>query len=100
MSFFCNCQVTAVCYDVAMKPDAAPSIHSFIIRFVVEEAPASGEEQPAYHGAIRHVQSAEEMNFISWTEAIEFMRHFVPLEEAGTDRGQNSPDSEAQPSSL
>jgi len=82
-----------------MKPDATLSIHSFIIRFVVEEVPPSGEEQPAYHGAIRHVQSAEEMNFISWTEAIEFMRHFVPLEEAGSDRSQNSASAEARPSS-
>lgn len=99
MSFSCNRPVTAVCYDVAMKPDATPSIHSFVIRFVVEEAPVSGGEQAAYHGAIRHIQSAEEVNFITWTEALEFMRHFVPLEEAGTDRNQDSSGAEAQPPS-
>ena len=64
-----------------MKSDATPSIHSFIIRFVVEDAPESEAAQPVYHGAIRHIQSAEEINFGIWQEAVEFMRHFVPLEK-------------------
>lgn len=67
-----------------MKPDATPSVHSFIVRFVVEDSPGAETAQPVYHGAIRHIQSAEEMNFATWTEAVEFMRHFVPLEEAGS----------------
>ncbi len=64
-----------------MKPDAAPSVHSFIVRFVVQDV-ASGEAvQPAYHGAIRHIQSAKEMNFATWREAVEFISQFVLLEE-------------------
>jgi len=64
-----------------MKPDITPSIHSFIIRFVVEEAPTGSGKQPAYHGAIRHIQNAEELNFNEWQEAVDFMRRFVPLED-------------------
>lgn len=62
-----------------MKPELTPTIYSFIIRFVVADAPAEGE-LPAYRGAIRHIQSAEELNFNKWHEAVEFMRRFVPIE--------------------
>ncbi len=64
-----------------MKPHFAPAIYSFIIRFVVEEGSAADGSPPAYHGAIRHIQSAEEMNFSEWQEAVEFMRRFVPIED-------------------
>lgn len=63
-----------------MKSDLAPTIYSFIIRFVVEEPSSAGCARPAYHGAIRHIQSAEEMNFNEWQEAVEFMQRFVPAE--------------------
>ena len=62
-----------------MKPDVAPTIYSFIIRFVVEEASPDEDKPPAYHGAIRHIQSAEEINFDEWQEAVEFMQRFVPI---------------------
>lgn len=68
-----------------MKPDATPSVHSFIVRFVVEDAPDGQITQPVYHGAIRHIQSAAEMNFGTWQEAVEFMRHFVPLEKVSPE---------------
>lgn len=60
--------------------DLTPMIYSFIIRFVVEDVSLSDGSQPAYHGAIRHIQSAEELHFNEWREAVEFMRRFVPLE--------------------
>jgi hypothetical protein len=63
-----------------MMPDSLPTIYSFIIRFVVEDN-AADHEQPTYHGAIRHIQSAEELNFSEWREAVEFMRRFVPIED-------------------
>jgi len=63
-----------------MKPDTAPVIYSFIIRFVVEDAPQIDGGKLAYHGAIRHIQSAEEINFNEWGEAVEFMQRFVPIE--------------------
>jgi hypothetical protein len=57
-----------------MDTNSLPLISSFIIRFVMEET-------TAYHGIIRHIQSAEEFNFNEWKEAFEFMRRFVPLDE-------------------
>lgn len=44
-------------------------------------------ERPVYHGTIRHIQNAEEINFNEWKEAVEFMRRFVPLEKIDTDCG-------------
>lgn len=73
-----------------MKPDNAPTIYSFIIRFVVEETAPSDGAPPAYHGAIRHIQSAEEMNFNEWQEAVEFLQRFVPID----DPQQNRPTDE------
>lgn len=61
-----------------MDASALPLISSFIIRFVMEEVSA---EPSAYHGSIRHIQSAEEIHFGEWKEALEFMRRFVPLED-------------------
>ena len=71
-----------------MKPDTAPAIYSFIIRFVVDDAPQDEGEQPAYHGSIRHIQSAEEINFNEWGEAVEFMQRFVPIEVSGNPKPQ------------
>jgi len=73
----------------AMKPDITPTIHSFIIRFVVEEALLAEETQPIYHGAIRHIQSTEELNFHEWHEAVAFMRRFVPLNGIGDEKSQH-----------
>jgi hypothetical protein len=64
-----------------------PLISSFIIRFVMEGMPA---ESTAYHGTIRHIQSAEEMNFREWGEALEFMHRFVPLEELQISPSRNA----------
>lgn len=65
-----------------MKSDLAPTIYSFIIRFVVEESSPAAGTRTTYHGAIRHIQSAEETNFNEWPEAVEFMRRYVPLEKS------------------
>jgi hypothetical protein len=56
-----------------------PNISSFVIRFVVDSA--SGEQDhPPYRGAIRHIQTEEELHFSNWEEAVRFIRRFVPLE--------------------
>lgn len=55
-----------------------PLISSFIIRFVMDELP---DRSVAYHGTIRHIQTAEEINFNEWHEATEFMHRFVQLDE-------------------
>lgn len=60
-----------------MEASSLPQISSFIIRFVVDAPP----DCPTYHGTIRHIQTAEEINFNEWHEALEFMRRFVKLDE-------------------
>lgn len=61
-----------------MEASPSPLISSFIIRFVLNEQPS---EATAYHGTIRHIQTAEEVNFREWREAAEFMHRFVKLDE-------------------
>jgi hypothetical protein len=64
-----------------MTSDITPSIHSFIIRFVVDDVPSEVGKQTVYHGAIRHIQNAEELSFHEWSEALEFMSRYVPFEQ-------------------
>lgn len=70
---------------ILMNTRAAPTISSFVIRFVVEEASVGEKTQPVYRGTIRHIQSAEELNFSAWEDAVAFVRHFVPLEDPCDD---------------
>lgn len=71
---------------MAMESTSSPAIMSFVIRFVVDETAQSKESQPCYRGAIRHIQSDEEINFSAWDDAVEFIRRYVPLEvESGRD---------------
>ena len=63
-----------------MDSRITPSISSFVIRFVVEAAFADSEAQPAYRGAIRHIQSEKEINFNTWEDAVKFIQRYVPLE--------------------
>jgi len=64
-----------------MDSHLPPNISSFVIRFVidskVEQAPAS------YRGAIRHIQTDEELIFSRWEEVENFIRRFVPLDSSG-----------------
>jgi hypothetical protein len=64
-----------------MKTGVTPSIHSFIIRLVVEDTPSEAGKQTFYHGAVRHIQSAEEVSFHEWSEAVEFMCRYASLED-------------------
>ncbi len=62
-----------------------PSISSFIIRFVVNDPIISGDgvqppQQSNYYGAIRHIQTDQEMNFSRWDEAVKFIERFVHLD--------------------
>jgi hypothetical protein len=67
-----------------VKYPHSPGITSFVIRFVYDESPTFHDTdkslQPAYRGAIRHIQSEQEISFSNWREAVEFIRQFVPLE--------------------
>jgi hypothetical protein len=66
----------------------SPFISSFVIRFVMNEAPEDPEAagQPSYRGSIRHIQSEEELHFHAWEDAVEFIRRYVPIQ------AENGPD--------
>lgn len=68
-----------------MDSHLPPNISSFVIRFVFESAVKLGQSHLPYRGAIRHIQTDEEINFANWEEAVNFIRRFVPL-EPGNDQ--------------
>lgn len=70
---------------MAMDSPLSPNISSFVIRFVVD-GNAGEQSHPPYRGAIRHIQTEEELNFSKWEEAVSFIQRFVPLE---TGKGQD-----------
>jgi hypothetical protein len=71
-----------------MDSHLPPAIKSFIIRFVVEDSPQASIDQPKYRGAIRHIQTDEELNFSNWQEAVEFIQRFVQLEPCPDKKSQ------------
>jgi hypothetical protein len=71
-----------------METITPPLISSFIIRFVMEE---TSVESSAYHGTVRHIQTAEEINFNEWREATEFMHRFVQINELRPPFSPNTP---------
>ncbi|MBI2333118.1 MAG: hypothetical protein HYU84_13340 [Chloroflexi bacterium] len=73
-----------------MEANPIPLISSFIIRFVLDETPV---QPTAYHGTIRHIQTAEEINFNEWREAMEFMHRFVHLNDLEPPASPQSPIS-------
>lgn len=67
-----------------MDNQTSPNISSFVIRFVHPGAgpladPSEGGVFP-YRGAIRHIQSDQEITFTRWEDAVDFIQRFVPLE--------------------
>jgi len=73
----------------AMDARLPPNISSFVIRFVVNGPASSAQDQPVYRGAIRHIQSDEELNFNRWEEAVTFIRRYVPLEAENGSQPKN-----------
>lgn len=69
--------------------EESPQINSFIIRFV-HAAPEQGET--SYRGTIRHIITNESIQFTSWAEAEDFIKHYVPL-EAGLPQADSSQES-------
>ncbi len=59
-------------------PPVVPTITSFILRFVLDESASAG--QSTFRGAIRHIQTDEEITFTRWEDAVTFINRFVPLE--------------------
>lgn len=51
------------------------SITSFVVRFIHSGPPAN----TALRGSILNVQTNEELPFVHWEEAVEFIRRYVRL---------------------
>ena len=68
-----------------MEKPLSPTISSFVIRFVQDEAEAKAVETgPAhmpYRGTIRHVQTDQEVSFTRWEDAVSFIQRFIRLEQ-------------------
>jgi hypothetical protein len=47
----------------------------------VEDVPSEVGKQAIYPNAICHIQDAEEISFHPWNEALEFMKHYVLLDQ-------------------
>ena len=62
-----------------MDHHSPPQISSFVLRFVQEES-LKGTEQPNYRGAIRHIQTDQEIFFTRWSDAVDFIGQFIPGE--------------------
>lgn len=63
-----------------MESHLPPNISSFVIRFVVDGD--AGQKPVTYRGAIRHIQTDEELAFSRWEDVENFIRRFVPLDSA------------------
>ena len=61
-----------------MESHLPPNISSFVIRFVIDSK--VGQAPATYRGAIRHIQTDEELTFNRWEEVENFIRRFVPLD--------------------
>ncbi|MGD8406381.1 MAG: hypothetical protein PVJ21_22180 [Anaerolineales bacterium] len=70
-----------------MESHLPPNISSFVIRFVID---SEAEQNPAtYRGAIRHIQTDEELTFSRWEDVENFIRRFVPLESGDREGGSS-----------
>ena len=61
-----------------MEKEPPPNITSFIIRFIHPD-PAVQPGAREFRGAIRHIQTDEEISFTRWEDALEFMKRYVPI---------------------
>ncbi len=73
-----------------MEHEPVQNIVSFVIRFV-QEQPDEQASRPRYRGAIRHVQSDQEVSFTNWSDAVAFMQRYMPLESLNSDNGNIAP---------
>jgi len=57
----------------------SPGISSFVIRIIEESS--RNESAATYRGIIRHVQSDQELSFISCSDVELFIQQFVPIHQ-------------------
>ena len=73
-----------------MDQHSPPQISSFVLRFVQEE-PVKGAEQSSYRGSVRHVQTDQEISFTRWSDAVDFIRQFIPNEVLDASKPPSQP---------
>ena len=62
-----------------MSSQSPPTITSFVIRFVVDPS-VRQDASSSFRGAIRHVHRELSTHFNSWSDAVDFIQRYVPLE--------------------
>ena len=63
-----------------MDQNIKPLVASFILRFV-QDQPGEGTTVRPCRGAIRHIQSDEDVQFTHWEDAVEFIQQFVSIDQ-------------------
>ncbi|MBC8504448.1 MAG: hypothetical protein ISR58_16325 [Anaerolineales bacterium] len=63
-----------------MSQETQPSISSFVIRFVRDPLEEK-EKVGSYRGAIRHIQTDEEVGFTRWQDAVNFIEQYIPIHD-------------------
>ena len=71
-----------------MESHLSSNISSFVIRFVIDSE--AGQAPTAFRGAIRHIQTDEELTFNRWEEVENFIRRFVPLDSSESVESGNT----------
>lgn len=66
-----------------------PCISSFVIRIIEETDPKYAAS--LFRGTIRHIQSDEEISFISWGDVESFIDQFVPIAKMTPGEDQTPP---------
>jgi hypothetical protein len=63
-----------------MENRSKTNIVSFIIRFVQDQTEIDAGSH-AYRGAIRHIQTNEEIQFADWEDAVTFIRQYISIDQ-------------------
>ena len=63
-----------------MSQENQPNISSFVIRFVSDPTEEK-DKRVTYRGAIRHIQTDEEVGFTQWQDAVNFIEQYIPIHE-------------------
>lgn len=71
-------------------------ITSFVVRFILRQAPEAGGTSPLWRGVIRHVQSGQEAHFHRLDEVLAFMARFLPAEDSSDQGTGPSEDSKTE----
>jgi hypothetical protein len=63
-----------------MRKPSNTHIVSFVIRFV-QNQPTGDLEPVHYRGAIRHIQTDQEVQFTDWDRAVDFIQQFISIDQ-------------------